>query len=792
MRYGQYWFSVGKGANGEFFMFESATARNNAVRLRAKEMGKSLEELLSDETIRQGDDVRVLRNEVAESSKMLKDIFEMLDKNKLTDVEALKDQVYQMYLMTLPERDIRRRFTHRQGKTGFSADVIRNFIVSQHTAANQLSRLKYSDQIRNYIGAAYAELAGNPENLKLTTVVDEVAGRALNEITPSDPSDFLNRFATLGNQIVFYWLLSSVKSALVQMTQLPIVGLPVLASQYGADKVAKVTARYGKLYNMFGTTKRDDQGNVTTKWGQPSVNDSGYVNKHPDPAYRNYLKRAWQHAHDKDMFMSTYAADMTSRAKAPTVRYEGPVRAGGRAVINMMGGAFHHLERISREIMYMSSFELEFEKAKSEGLSPDAAYERAIKKATELTFESLFDYTIYNKPRYFKQGLGKLSFQFATYPVNVASFLLRNFYGLLPYLNKDGKREAAIKFFGTVGMTGIFAGATGLPFYSLIMGFAEGIRELMRPDVDEEDDEDDIDKAMAYDMDAEGNPLGKRNLDLWLRGWFIPHFFGEGSSIAKTFGLNKEQAHMLQRSVEVGPIAALTDIDISGSTSMAEIGEALWVLSAAKNGVQFFLSPTGSAKDKVAEAAFEEMAGPFGGLVSQALGGYDDLRKGDVVRGMEKILPGFFKGTAQAFRYSKEGFKTAAGEEIMEPEYYTTGKLMAQALGFGNAEVNAVQKANFLAKSLDMKLKGQKKDLLDQLAVAVRQDDDTKIDKVIGKMFQFNIKNIPYEIDDEDIDRSLNARESRVLKSYQGVSGGTDTEDAIFPLIERTRTPKYQ
>jgi hypothetical protein len=802
MRYGQYWFSVGKGANGEFFMFESATARNNAVRLRAKEMGKSLEELLADETIRQGDDVRVLRNEVAESSQMLKEIFKALEdsakvdpttgKAGISDVEAVKDQVYQMYLMTLPEKDIRRRFTHRQGKTGFSADVIRNFIVSQHTAANQLSRLKYSDQIRNFIGASYAELAGNPENLKLTAVVDEVAGRALNEIMPSDPSDFLNRFATLGNQIVFYWLLSSVKSALVQMTQLPIVGLPVLASQYGADKVAKVAARYGKLYNMFGTTKRDEQGNVTTKWGQPSVNDSGYINKHPDPAYRNYLKRAWNYANDKDMFMSTYAADATSRSKVPTARYEGPVRAGGRAVINMMGGAFHHLERISREIMYMSSFELEFEKAKSEGFSPDDAYERAVRKATELTFESLFDYTVYNKPRYFKQGLGKLSFQFATYPVNVASFLLRNFYGMLPYLNKDGKREAAIKFFGTVGMTGIFAGATGLPFYSLIMGFAEGIRELMRPDVDEESEEEELETAVAYDMDAEGNPLGKRDLDLWVRGWFIPHFFGEGSSIAKTFNLNKEQAHLLRRSVEMGPIAALTDMDISGSTSMAELGEALWVLSAAKNGVQYFLNPTGSAKDKIAEAAFEEMSGPFGGLVTQMLGGFDDLRKGDVVRGLEKTFPGYFKGIPQAYRFSTEGVKTPAGEEIMNPEYYTTGKILAQILGFNSTEVSAVQKANFLAKNLEMKIKTQKKDLLDQLAVAVRQDKDENIDKVISKIFQFNIKNIPYEVDDEDIDRSLSARESRAFKSYQGVSGGTDTEDAIFPLIERTRTPKYQ
>jgi hypothetical protein len=576
------------------------------------------------------------------------------------------------------------------------------------------------------------------------------------------------------------------------MTQLPIVGLNVLASQYNPARVALVAARYGKLYNMLGTTKRDAQGNVTTKWGQPSVNDSGYVNKHPDPTYRSFLKRAWQHAHDKNMFMSTYAADMTARAKMPTERYAGPIRAGGRAVINLMGGAFHHLERISREIMYMSTFELEFEKAKADGFSDNDAYERAIRKAVELTYESLFDYTPYNKPRYFKQGLGKLSFQFATYPINVASFLLRNFYGMLPYLNRDGKREASIKFFGTLGMTGLFAGATGLPFYSLLMGFAEGIRELMRPEVDEDDEEDEIDAAMAYDMDAEGNPLGKRSLDLWFRGWFLPHFFGEGSSIATTFGLNKEQAHLLQRSMEIGPISALTDVDISGSTSMAELGDALWVLSAAKNGVQYFMNPTGSAKDKIAEAAFEEMSGPFGGLVTQGLGGFDDLRKGDVLRGLEKLMPGFFKGTVQATRYAKEGFKTPSGEEIMEPEYYTTGKLLAQTLGFGSAEVNAVQKSNFLAKQVDVKLRAQKKDLLDQLAIAVRQDKDQRIEDVLLKIFRFNVKNVQYEIDGDDIEKSLSTRESRALKSYQGVSGGEDTENALFPLIERTRTPRYQ
>jgi hypothetical protein len=164
MRYGNFWFNKGKGKSGEFYMFESATARNAAVEARVAELNKaggtnrSLAKMIEDGDIDVGDDIRKLREKHVESSDMLKEIFAMLDSNKMSDIEAVKDNIYQMYLMTLPDKDIRRKFVHRQGKTGFSADAIRNFIVSQHTAANQLARLKYSDKIRNGIAAA----GGNP------------------------------------------------------------------------------------------------------------------------------------------------------------------------------------------------------------------------------------------------------------------------------------------------------------------------------------------------------------------------------------------------------------------------------------------------------------------------------------------------------------------------------------------------------------------------------------------------------------------------------------------------------
>jgi hypothetical protein len=64
--------------------------------------------------------------------------------------------------------------------------------------------------------------------LKLSAFVDEIAMRAAAEMSPAAPGEFnWDSVASVANQAVFYYMLTSPKSALVQMTQLPVVGLPV-------------------------------------------------------------------------------------------------------------------------------------------------------------------------------------------------------------------------------------------------------------------------------------------------------------------------------------------------------------------------------------------------------------------------------------------------------------------------------------------------------------------------------------------------------------------------------------
>jgi hypothetical protein len=780
MRYGNFWFSVGKGASGEYYMFESATARNNFVDKRVAELQaegdkRSKAELIADRDIDVGDQLRDQRESVVESSKMLKDVFALLENGNLKDVESVKDQVYQMYLMTLPDRDMRKKFTHRQGKTGFSADVIRNFVTSQHTAANQLARLAYADDIRNGLAQAYAELAGNPDKLKLATFVDEIALRSGAEITPKvvDGIDW-NKYASIGNQVVFFYMLTSPKSALVQMTQMPIVVLPAQIAKYGSS-VPKVVARYSNIFRMLGLSKKDSQGNVITKWGQPSINDSMYIRNIKDPTYKAALTEAWNAANDRDIFMSTYASDMSARSNAPTGEYQGPTSRAFRTVGNFMSGAFHHMERMTREITYMSTFELEYAKARKEGLSSKEATARGIEAGVNMTYDSLFNYSDYNKPRAMKTPLTRVAFQFMMFPLQMTSFLVRNFYGMLPVLNKQDKREAAIKFFGALGMTTLFAGVTGLPGYSMIMGLAEGIREMLR----DEDDED-------YDEDDEGNPLGKRSLDLWFRNWFLPTYLGEDSSIAAALNLTPEQADLLVRSAKLGPISALTDMNLGSSISL----DGLWF----RNDIS-----AKTSKDAFEQLMFDYALGAFGSMGSQVASAYDEFNNGQFNRGVEKLLPAFARGIATAVRLGTEGAKSRDGAEIMNAEFYTTGKLLAQSLGAGSTEVADIQKQNFIAKQMLNKINAERQNILTNLDAAFQRFDnnpnnatEAALEKVFERIEKYNAKNGMLPISGETISKSMAARQRSRAGAFQGVTVPQNAAPYIYPLLERGRSREYK
>jgi hypothetical protein len=299
----------------------------------------------------------------------------------------------------------------------------------------------------------------------------------------------------------------------------------------------------------------------------------------------------------------------------------------------------------------------------------------------------------------------------------------------------------------------------------------------MRPGMD--DDEADP----WYEADDDGNPLGKRNLDLWFREWFIPTYFGPGSSIAEALGLNDVQALTLQRAVKMGPVSALTDLNIGSSVSL----DGLWFRDD---------TPAESTKAAFTELAFK-LLGPLGSLIEQFGSAFDDFNSGHFNRGVEKMLPAFFRGTAKAIRAGTEGEMTRQGAEIREAEWFTTGKLVGLGLGFQSTEIAEVQKKNFLAKRMIMDIQKERMRLLNKLDLMVQNynndpsdSNEERMADVLLDISTFNYKNSILAISSDTIEKSLKGRAERRMHAAEGLMLESKIAPYVAPMLERSTVPR--
>jgi len=787
MRQGKHWVRIGRGKNKIFAMFEDRLSRdmyidNMVEQMRANGEASTKQELEEMGFIAKGDDTRNFQTELMKISPgdqgaaILRQIDNQIagaTNLSQKEIEALRNNIFQMYLMTLPDRDIRKRFSPRKGTAGFSGDGLRNFIISELSAANQLSRMKYSSEIRLRLGEA-EELSKIGSNAAQRGVLfREFAQRVEDEMLPEYDESIFQKLAGLGNQAAFIMMLTSIKSALVQFTQLPIVGTNVLAAEYGYTKTFGMMGNYALLFNKLGTSKIDPvTGEMITQWGQPSVGDSKYAHKKP------HLRKAWEWAHNLNMFQQTYSADLGGAAKEPTAN---SLRAGNRisrGVYNLMTGAFFHSERLSREVMYMSAFEMEYDKQVKAGKSADEAQELAQEKAYELTKEALFNYSQFNKPPIMKKyAISRLAFQFMTYTQQMVVFLMKNLYQMIRLEpTMEGRIEASQKFMGTLIATTLFAGIPGLPLYSVVTGTINAFREMERPD--EEDDEM---RALMYDMDDSGNPLGLRDIDLWFRTWWIPNTFGPGSDMAKFMGLSDKGAILASRSAEMGLISALTGMNIGSSTSLDSL---------------FFNSDTIGRDSRTAlqEYAYTQLFGPVGSMALSFIDGYQDIANGDINRGAEKFMPAAIRGAIKSLRLTEEGELTRKGAEVRNREYFTQNpeKIVGQVLGFADTEVAQQQKRNILAKRVEIAIKEERGKVLADLDRSVQKYNnnptDARFESIIEDLraiSRYNYKNFMLPINNETISKSLKGRAERRAAAMNGLIVDKNTAPFLFDMIMR-------
>jgi hypothetical protein len=714
MRYGRFWYQVGKGDDREYYMFETSGEKQAHLTERLARNP----ELADEKSFREGSKYQKQMDMYARESSFLKAAFAAVDKSKMSDKQGLKDELYQTWLANQPETSFRNRFIHRKSIEGFSQDALRNFSSSSFHMAYQMSRFEYSPELFSQITAANAQIkdrkdVGNRadlevmrENNELSDYVDELERRMSTILNPEDVGSVVSLLSNVG----FIYYLTSVASAATNILGGMVIGLPTLVSHqlrmnpnmsYTAATMASLGQMKNAAMQIMATGFSVDRGpRLRDNYVLfPSLDRSSSMSKMDRAAYNRFVADG--------VIDITAAYDQSGLASAPTAEYGGMRHRAMQAV----SALFHNAERFNREVVAMSAFRTGMEK-RAGYKDQQKAFTESIADAKNVTTQSMFDYSSVNKPRYMQSPAARILLQFKQFPQQMTFYLARNLQQSLAGATPEIKREARARFVGTMGMTGIFAGSTGLWGFSSAAAVVNAVINGLG-----DDDEEPFDFELEY-MNWASETFGK-NL-----GMFMTRGAGNAAGV-----------------------------DLHSRVSLDD----MWFRDGRKN----------TDEATALQEFLVSMLGPTAGIAVNAARAVDLYNQGHADRAIEAVSPGFIKQPLVAARYAREGVNTLKGDPLAQD--IGPMDLLMQSLGFRPAEIAEIQYYNITKKGQEQAILKERQNLLNLFGISFMANDADANEKAFEKIMKFNEKHPSSAIPARSIIKSIKERATKSAKAQHGL-----------------------
>ncbi|EOX3402688.1 PLxRFG domain-containing protein [Vibrio cholerae] len=485
-RHGDYWIDFAD-ENGErqFIMFET----KGEMELAAEKLRKAGFSLNSG--------MKAQFNAVQKASlPFVADVLQLVKQaNMHTPAkESLSDEIYQMYLRTLPARSMRRNFIHRKGVAGFSQDAVRALADQGFRQSRQQARLDHMDILDNHLDSIQKYVHELPNNVEADRVVEELNKRHEWVRNPSR-AGWAQKLTSLG----FVWMLGlTPAAALVNLTQNLQVALPILGSRYGMAESSKMMSQATAQYLKAAFTRNRPKGQGILG----SVLSGGE-------------KEAMRRAVAQGVIDVTQAADLAGLAENPNAKYSGT----WNKAMNIIGWAFHHAEVFNREVTYIAAYRLAMKK--------HGDHEKAIADAIKDTWDSHFDYSSINRARFMQSDMAAVALQFKQYSQNMTYYLWANLAKALKGETPEVKSMARKQLLGTLASTFFIGGAGALPLW-VITTAIEAAQDIVGDDDEPFDAETELKRMLAEAFGKENAALiwhgalpsisGRISLnDLWVR-----------------------------------------------------------------------------------------------------------------------------------------------------------------------------------------------------------------------------------------------------------------------------------
>tara|TARA_R110000765_G_scaffold24901_1_gene61982 strand:- start:151 stop:2676 length:2526 start_codon:yes stop_codon:yes gene_type:complete len=693
----------------------------------------------------------------APTSGFVKEVFEVLEANVPTNAtkeqkEALaaqRDQLMQLFIQSLPETSFAKSMQKRGGEDGkgvlgFDQDAFGAFNDKAFNLARQIQRLKNSAKIQG-IEAELEEqwsLVTDKDGVdkdKSRLVKDELLRRA--EFARNPPSDMVNRLAAQANRIAFLGTIGfNLSSAVVNLSQIPLIFAPMLNGRYRADLGTKAVPKalwdamslLGSTYTGKGWSSRvsrvdKEEANIDVM-SAPSVDNYFEVDKNGEFVLR------------KDMNLSAAKTKQLERLKPLIKEYVARGFSGRSITFDTLdldssgkkrnlwettnawsATAFQMAEQTNRQVAAMMAFDLELQRMEKAGVdvSTATAINEAVEEALYLTNELNGGATLNTTSRISQTGVRRVAMMYKGFGITMNYLLFKTGARAIDSLRKNNKyspeesRAAKEQFFGTILSAALLAGVQGMP----IIG---GV--IMAADLFLDDDEEDAETILR-----------------------------------KYIG---ELAYK-------GPVNAITGTDVASRIGLSNL---------------IYRDNPYTANASAAEKLLEVVGGPAWSVGTQFGRGLTDIisSDGNVERGVEAMMPAAFRNVVKGMpivgRYARdEGILTRRGDPIVSD--ISTGGLLAQVMGFPPSNYTLAQEKSRAGKRIERSILTQRTSLLRKYYVASRMGSDM-VDEMADIM-AFNKKHSNVLISLDTLRRSMKTHMRTSAAMMNGVTISRNMRAAI-------------
>lgn len=608
---------------------------------------------------------------------LLRRLEELLDEDQK---KALQQILHEM----APGQSYKHSLQRRKGTLGFSMDAPRGYANYFMHFANHISRINHYHEMKGAIqklkeraDAVWHSAGGTVEEAdrlrELQNHLDRHYQYAMN------PGNEWSSLRAVG----FLWYIGFVpKSAIVNLTQIPMVTAAYLGNRYGDLKMT----RY-----LLASMKRARQ--LWTNGTGLSPDESAAVERAVEAGFIN----------------ESQATDLASVAEGSNLfrLMPGKLRKGEaaakkvRTVAAAAGHWFQTVEMFNRYITFDAAYRLERDKilqGRDDEKLPEMErmqlYERAFLAGREAVENTQYEYARWNRAE-FMRGRKSSLFLFMQYLQNSLYFQLRG----------SGK----MRFFLAMA---VLAGLQGFPGAEMIFDLLDFFKQKGRNEFglsgDPYSDVRTELRELFQELDA--------NPDLMMHG--ISRY-GPGS-IVREFGLPAPR------------------VDISGSLSLGS------PIPGWDPIARFATGKTQDLSGAAHQATTDVVGAAYGGLwdIMAAVAGNDQ----DMWKRAERAAPTTVKNISKAARWATRGKETdPSGATLVEfdkdnPEHWM--EIAAQAAGFTPTRLSVARERNWAGKEMARYYAGRRAIIMKQYDLA-REANDREAEADVMKAVRHFNENAP-------------------------------------------------